>query len=227
MTEVLAIIPARGGSKGVLRKNIREYKGKPLIELTLGCVYGTQTVTRVVVSTEDEEIGLVARSFTWDKLTIIPRPLELAQDDTPDLPVFVHALDWLKENEAYIPDIVVHLRPTAPERTAKHIDDCVTMLQRSPGIDSVRTVVQPTQNPYKMWRIYEDGCISPLIFGGHNEPYNMPRQLLPTVYWQNGYVDVVWTHVIRQQNSMTGKLIKPYVMDEGCIVDLDREWSDG
>lgn len=106
--EVLAVIPARGGSKGIPRKNIRHFAGYPLIAYSIAAGKNASTVTRVIVSTDDEEIAAVARDFGAE--TPFIRPAEFAQDQTTDYPVFVHTLEWLKTNEDYSPDIVIQLR---------------------------------------------------------------------------------------------------------------------
>src|SRR5215216_3574890 len=103
MTEILALIPARGGSKGIPRKNIRHFAGYPLIAWSIAAANQASCVTRIIVSTDDEEIASVARQFGAE--TPFLRPSELAQDQTTDLPVFEHALEWLKDNENYTPDI--------------------------------------------------------------------------------------------------------------------------
>mgnify|MGYP006269725145 CR=1 FL=1 len=112
MTEILAIIPARGGSKGIPRKNIRNFAGYPLVAWSIAAGLQARTVTRVVVSTDDEEIAAVARQYGAE--TPFLRPAELARDETPDLPVFEHALKFLEEVEGYKPEVVVQLRPTSP-----------------------------------------------------------------------------------------------------------------
>src|SRR5512138_4044098 len=112
MTETLALIPARGGSKGIPRKNIRNFAGYPLIAWSIAAAKQSSCVRRVIVSTDDPEIAAVAREHGAE--TPFLRPAELAQDNTTDLPVFEHALAWLEEKEAYRPDIVIQLRPTSP-----------------------------------------------------------------------------------------------------------------
>ena len=109
VAEVLAIIPARGGSKGIPRKNIRSFAGHPLIAYSIAAAKQSQTVTRVIVSTDDEEIAAVARQYGAE--TPFLRPAELAEDTTLDLPVFQHALNWLAEHENYHPQLVIQLRP--------------------------------------------------------------------------------------------------------------------
>lgn len=217
--EVLAIIPARGGSKSIPRKNIRNFAGYPLIAYSIAAGKAAKNVTRLLVSTDDEEIASIAKDYGAE----IPflRPTELSQDDTPDLPVFQHALSWLEENEGYHPDILVQLRPTSPLRRTIHIDHAVQRLLEHPEADSVRTVCVPFQNPYKMWRIGEDGFLHALLTFDMPEPYNLPRQALPDVYWQTGYVDAAWTDTIQGKNSMTGDNILPLIIGAEEWIDID------
>lgn len=217
--QVLALIPARGGSKSIPRKNIRPLAGFPLIAYSIAAGLAAETVTRVLVSTDDEEIAAIARHYGAE--TPFLRPAEFSQDQTPDLPVFQHALQWLEEHEGWQPEIVVQLRPTSPFRRVMHIDQAVYRLLERPEADAVRTVCVPFQNPYKMWRIQADGLMQPLVDIGVPEPYNMPRQALPEVYWQTGYVDAAWSDTILQKNSMTGERILPLVIDPSEWIDID------
>jgi N-acylneuraminate cytidylyltransferase len=219
MTETLALIPARGGSKSIPRKNIRPFAGHPLIAYSIAAGLAAETISRVVVSTDDEEIAAIARRYGAE--TPFLRPAELSQDHTADLPVFQHALEWLAEHEGYQPEIVVQLRPTSPFRRVSLIDQAVYRLLERPEADSVRTVCVPFQNPFKMWRIGLDGFMQPLLGVEYPEPYNMPRQLLPEVFWQTGYVDVAWADTILQKNSMTGDRILPLVIDPSEWIDID------
>lgn len=221
MVEVLAIIPARGGSKSIPRKNIRSLGGHPLIAYSIAAGLAAKSVTRLVVSTDDEEIATVARKYGAEVPFL--RPAEYSQDQTPDLPVFRHALEWLGENESYRADIVVQLRPTSPFRRVSQINDAIHLLEAHPEADAVRTVCLPFQNPYKMWRIGKDGRMEPLgrELGVAIEPYNQPRQALPDVYWQTGYVDACRAGTILEKQSMTGDCILPLVIDPGDWIDID------
>jgi N-acylneuraminate cytidylyltransferase len=219
MTETLVLIPARSGSKSIPRKNIRPFAGHPLIAYSIAAGLAAEMVSRVVVSTDDEEIAAVARRYGAE--TPFLRPAELSQDHTADLPVFQHALEWLAEHEDFRPEIVVQLRPTSPFRRVSHIDQAVYRLLERPEADSVRTVCTPFQNPFKMWRIGPDGLMQPLLGAEYSEPYNMPRQLLPEVFWQTGYVDVAWADTILQKDSMTGDRILPLVIDPSEWIDID------
>ena len=210
--EVLAIIPARGGSKGIPRKNIRRFAGHPLIAYSIAAGLKAQTVTRVILSTDDEEIAAVGRECGAQ--TPFLRPAELAADSTLDLPVFQHALAWLAEHENYHPGVVVQLRPTSPVRPVGLVDEAVQLLLDHPEADSVREVVPAGQNPHKMWKI------DPVTGQMHNlldvpglaEPYNAPRQVLPPVYWQTGHVDAIRPEVILG-GSMSGRVILPVMIE--------------
>jgi N-acylneuraminate cytidylyltransferase len=238
MVEVLALIPARGGSKSIPRKNIRPFAGHPLIACSIAAGLAAETVSRVIVSTDDAEIAAIARRYGAEVPYL--RPAEISQDHTPDLPVFRHALEWLAAEQDYRPEIVVQLRPTSPLRRVAHIDTAVLRLVDRPQADAVRTVCVPFQNPFKMWRIGEDGFMQPLVSLGEAshvgyglaeggqpgqpqrwEPYNLPRQVLPEVYWQTGYVDAAWTDTLLEKNSMTGDRILPLIIDPSEWIDID------
>ncbi len=213
------VIPARGGSKSIPHKNIRSFAGYPLIAYSIAAGLTAETVNRVIVSSDDPKILAVARRYGAE--TPFQRPEEYSQDQTPDLPVFQHALQWLEENEGYRPDIVVQLRPTSPFRRVTHIDQAVYSLLERPDADAIRTVCIPFQNPFKMWRIGPNGLMMPLLETKFNEPYNMPRQALPEVYWQTGYVDAAWTDTIQTKDSMTGRNILPLIIDPSEWIDID------
>ena len=221
MTEILALIPARGGSKGIPRKNIRNFAGYPLIAWSIAAAKQASCVTRVIVSTDDAEIAAVAREYGAE--TPFLRPSELAQDNTTDLPVFEHALAWLEENEGYQPAIVIQLRPTSPIRPGDCVDSAVKILLEHKEADCVRGVVPAGQNPHKMWRFAgENQPMKPLLeVDGIAEPYNAPRQILPPVYWQTGHIDAIRVSTIEQKKSLTGDVIYPLVIDPRYTVDID------
>lgn len=223
--EVLAIIPARGGSKGIPRKNIRNFAGYPLIAYSIAAARRAKNVTRVIVSTDDEEIGSVAREFGAE--TPFLRPAKHAQDQTTDFPVFLHALEWLKDNEDYRPEIVVQLRPTSPVRPLTCVDDAIQKLIEHPEADSIRGVVPARQNPFKMWRIIEEkGIMEPLLqVKGIPEAYNAPRQILPSVYWQTGHIDVIRAKTILEKHSLSGAVILPLIIDSIYAVDIDSPFD--
>jgi len=227
MTHILALIPARGGSKGIPRKNIKPFAGYPLVAWSIAAGLQANSVSRVIVSTDDEEIAAVARQYGAEAPFL--RPQELAQDRTPDLPAFEHALKWLEDIEGYTPDIVVQLRPTSPLRPRDMIDSAVKILIENPDADSVRGVVPSGQNPFKMWRFNGyDKPMKPLLeVEGIAEPYNAPRQILPPTYWQTGHIDAIRTTTITHKNSLTGDVVYPLIIDPRYTVDIDTpaDWA--
>ncbi len=223
--EILALIPARGGSKSIPRKNIRPFAGHPLIAYSIAAGLQAHTVTRVIVSTDDEEIAAVARQYGAE--TPFLRPAEFAQDNTTDLPVFQHALGWLAEHEGYRPEVVVQLRPTSPIRPPDCVDNAVQLLLEHPEADSVRGVVPSGQNPHKMWRIAADGRMTPLLaVPDLAEPYNAPRQALPPTYWQTGHIDAIRIATINGKGSLSGEVILPLVLGTQYAIDIDtlNDW---
>lgn len=223
--EVLAVVPARGGSKSIPRKNIRPLAGHPLLAYSIAAGLQAGSVTRVILSTDDEETADIARGYGAEVPFL--RPSGLATDTTPDLPVFQHALAWLESEEGYRPDVVVQLRPTSPVRPVDCVDMAVRTLLANPEADSVRGVVPSGQNPYKMWTINVDDHLEPLLSNDLEEPYNMPRQELPQTYWQTGHIDAIRPAVIKEKNSMSGNVILPLLIDPMYTVDIDtlRDWQ--
>jgi CMP-N-acetylneuraminic acid synthetase len=228
LSDVLVLIPARGGSKGIPRKNIRSFAGHPLVAYSIAAGLQAETVTRVIVSTDDEQIAAVARSYGAE--TPFQRPVELAADHTTDLPVFQHALKWLAEQEHYHPEVVVHLHATTPVRPPGCLDQAIRLLQAHAEAEAVRSVVTPLQTPYKMWRIDDQtGRMRPLLaIPGIPEPYNTPRQSLPAVYLQTGHVNAIRPATILA-GSMTGQFILPQIIDARYELDMDtpEDWEYG
>ena len=219
--EVLAIVPARGGSKGIPRKNIRLFAGYPLIAYSIAAALQAKTVTRTIVTTDDEEIAEIARRHGAE--TPFLRPAELAADLTPDLPVFQHALAWLAGHENYHPGIIVQLRPTIPIRPLEIVDRAVRLLLDHPEADSVRGITLAHQTPFKMWLLEgEDKPIRPLTtVPGIDEPYNSPRQVLPAAYSHTGLIDTMRPETILKLNSMSGRTILPILFGPAYSTDLD------
>jgi len=217
--EILALIPARGGSKGIPRKNILPIAGRPAIAYSIQQALDSRLVDRVIVSTDDEEIAEVARKHGAEVPFL--RPAELAGDLSPDIEAFVHALEWLKQHEGYSCDYVVHLRPSTILRSVNDIDEAIELVASDPEADTLRSVSPAKLSPYKMWR--QGGrYMTPLLTHPEiEEPQSMPRQLLPQVCWQNGYVDVVRSDVIFRRR-MSGNRVLPFLVEKD-VPELDFE----
>lgn len=217
--DVLAIIPARGGSKGIKRKNLVDFMGKPLIAHSIDHAKLSSLINRVIVSTEDAEIKSIAQEYGAE----VPfnRPRELAEDHVLDIPVFQHVLKVLKETESYTPDIVVHLRPTTPFRRPEWIDEAIELMINTPHADSVRSVSTPEKHPYRMFTLDKEGFLDPLMKHEHPIPYLLRRQDLPPVYYYNCVIDVTKPSTIFNKDSMTGDKIFPYTMNPEDVIDID------
>lgn len=221
---IYSLIPARGGSKTLPHKNIRLLRGVPLIVHSIAVSLKCPSIRRTFVSTDSQRIADIAKNAGAEVPFL--RPPELAQDDTRDLPVFQHFLEWLAQNSLPFPDAVFQFRPTSPCRSVSKIEEAVELLKKNPEADSVRAVVEPEQSPYKMWRIGRDGFMQSLLtIPGIREPYNEPRQRLPKVYWQTGYLDLIPTRTILEKNSLTGARILPLPIDSNEAIDIDDEFS--
>lgn len=189
--EVLAIIPARGGSKRVKDKNIYPLMGKPLIAYSIEQALNSESVTRVVVSTDSLKIKEAALAAGAE---VIDRPEEYATDTATTLSVLQHALNHLKEKEKYVPDYVVLLQPTCPLRISADIDACVELLKKNPAADSVVTVRSAEETPYWMFTI-KDEMLEKIM-----DTSATRSQDLPKAYLLNGAV-----YVFRPEHILTGK----------------------
>lgn len=213
---VLAIIPARGGSKGIPRKNIFPLCGKPVLQYTAEAAHSATTLARVILSTDDKEIAEVGRKCGLD--VPFTRPAELARDDTPSLAVIQHAVAFVEDcGETY--DAICLLQPTTPLRRPEHIDACVRLLFES-QVDSVVTVL-PVPDKYNPCWVYfqePDGTLH-LSTGGRDP---IPRrQELPVALRREGSVYVTRRDVVMEHNSLYGERVVGYQIDPDESVDLD------
>ncbi len=220
--EVLALVPARGGSKSMPRKNLRVVGGKEMVAHSIEHALQARTVTRIILTTDSEEIAAVGRAAGAEVPFL--RPAEFAQDLSTDYEFVRHALEWLRENEGYEPDLVLQLRPTTPVRDIRLIDRAVETLAAHPEADSLRAVVTACFSPYKMWHVSTDGFLAPLIpsLPGIEEPYNQPRQILPEIVQQDGFLDITRPRTIFDAGSITGPKVLPFFLDRESI-DIDYE----
>ena len=225
---VLALIPARGGSKGIKMKNIKEFRGKPLIYWSIKLALDCKVVNRVIVSTDNENIKRVAEECGADVPFL--RPKEISGDLSTDYEFIKHCLDYLKENGEDEPDIIVQLRPTYPTRKLDILNETLDIfIKNLDNYDSLRTVYEMEKSPYKMYNI-EDGELKPLFkeVKGIKEPYNQCRQVLPKTYIHNGYIDLIKTEIVEKKFSITGDRIYPYLMskEEYHDIDTEKDWKD-
>lgn len=218
--KIISIIPARGGSKGIYKKNIVNLAGKPLIAWTIETAKKSNLIGRVIVTTDDKEIAEVALKYGAEVPFL--RPKKLAQDNTPPGPVLKHALEFIYKKEKLKPKIVVWLEPPCPFRTAEEIDEAINMLQADSKADSLRSVCEPFQNPYKSW-VLKGKYLKPLINKNGQALHTGPRQKTGKVYWQNGAIYLVKYDTIMKKGNFFGDNILPYFMESSSFIDIDRK----
>lgn len=211
---VLAIVPARGGSKGVPGKNVRPLAGKPLIAWTIEAAQRCAAIERVVVSTDDDAIARVAAEYGAQ---VIMRPAELAQDTTPTEPALFHALEALEATEGYVPDAVALLQCTSPLRGADVIDACVALLHDT-GCDAVMTVT-PMQHWYLAGQVGPEARYRP-----EYDYLRRPRsQEMPEKVRENGAVYVTRVEALHTHGNRLGGDVRVVVLDAVRSVDIDSE----
>ena len=174
--EVLALIPARSGSKSIPDKNIRLLGGKPLLAYSIEHALAAPSITRTLVSTNSADYAEIARRYGAEVPFL--RPDALAQDHSTDLEVFTHALQWLAEHEGYRPNLCVHLRPTYPVRRIEDIEAAIGILSDQPALHSVRSVAPAPETPMKMWFRDEARRLTPVVETAQQEAHSLPRQVL-------------------------------------------------
>jgi CMP-N,N'-diacetyllegionaminic acid synthase len=214
--KILGVIPARGGSKGIPNKNIIELGGKPLIKYTIEAALSSKYLTHCIVSTDSEEIAVVAKN-SGAKVPFI-RPAKLATDAAQSLPVILHALEYMEKDSGFIYDAVVMLQPTTPLRSSKDIDNALELLITSQS-DSVISVVDVgAHHPLRMKRVI-DGRLINYVDQGHEDM--RPRQNLPPVYIRNGAIYAVSRQVLMDHKSFSGVDSMAYIMPHARSVNID------
>lgn len=217
---VVALIPARAGSKGIPNKNVRVVAGKPLLVHAIEHAKDARRVDRVIVSTDSEEYADLARRSGAEVPFL--RPASLATDEALDLVVFQHALEWLTASGHRHADAFAHVRPTYPTRTSANIDEAIELLENQPSWTSVRSISPANVSPHKMWYLEATGGLSPVIGESRDESHSAPRQRLPVPYFQNACIDVIRTSTIAA-GSMTGDVVGGYVMPNFHDIDTEAE----
>lgn len=218
--DVIAIIPARGGSKRIPGKNIKLLNGKPLIAYSIELALSCSAISRVIVSTDHQDIAKIAKEYNAE----VPfmRPSKFAGDKVGDLPVFQHALEFLMEKESFVPNVILNLRPTAPLRSNQDILNVINKFQENDTFDAVRSVtkVEGVHHPYWMFQEDEEGLSMPVVPGISLKKYYQ-SQLLPPVYRLNGVVDGFKSTNILNKNSLYGNRIGLAEIPESRSHDID------
>lgn len=199
---IIAIIPARSGSKGVPGKNIAPLAGYPLIAYSIMAAKMVQGVSRVIVSTDSEEYATIAKKYGAE--TPFIRPTNISKDKSTDLELFLHALSWLAENENYVPDYILHLRPTTPLRDPKIINEALQLILDSKEATSLRSGHAAPESPYKWFLKDDKGFFKGIREDLTPELINLPRQSFPTAFISNGYVDILIGPYIKKTQRLHG-----------------------
>lgn len=210
---MLALIPARGGSKGLPRKNVLPLAGKPLIAWSIEAALAAPTVRRVLVSTDDPEIAEVARQAGAEVPWL--RPVELATDTATSLDVALHALDRDDPNRGWL----LLLQPTSPLRTANDIEAAAAL--REPGVDAVIGVCRALTHPALALREDAEGFVAPYIEGA----YSTRRQDLPAAWAINGAIYLVRAGALREERTFKPARTRPYQMPPERSIDIDTAWD--
>ena len=212
---VAALVTARGGSKGIPRKNVVAVAGKPLIAWTIEAALGSSVLDRVVVSTDDEEIARVSKE--WGAEVPFYRPAELSRDDSPSIAAVNHAIRWLEENQNYRPDALLLLQPTSPLRTAEDIRNAVQLLFER-NAKAVVSVYQPHTHPYWFKKITQDGYLANFLEGAVE---HVRRQDLPPVYALNGSIFLARREILLHEETFCPAQTCAYIMPEERSLDID------
>lgn len=226
--EVLGVVQARSGSKGIPMKNIQPLAGKPLMAWMIENARNAKNITRLICSTDSEEYAEIARKYGAE--TPFIRPSQYATDTANDIHVLTHALTWLKVSENYQPDIIVRLQPTNPTFPSERIDQAIELLIKDETADSLRPIFPAPKHPYKMWKLLEDKkqivAAFPKKITGYDEPYSMGRQQLGTFYIHVGAIDVLRYRTIMEKKSMAGKKVISLLIDDPVeLVNIDTPYD--
>ena len=214
-----AIIPARGGSKGVPRKNIKNLMGHPLIAYSILACRATPGIDRVIVSTDDEEIATVSLEYGAEVPFL--RPAEYAQDNSTDNQVLKHYFDVIGG------EYVAFVRPTAPLRDPEIISDCLRFFYKiKDRCSSIRSMHELAEPPYKMYKLDDAGYCIGLFedFEGERDYINLPRQVFPKTYHPNGYIDIVKNQQIQTLNTYGNKVV-PYITEYCTEIDTPYQFE--
>ena len=213
---ILALIPARAGSKSIPKKNIVDLGGFPLIAYSIAAAKMSTHISRIIVSTDSEEIAQIAKQYGAE----VPfmRPAEFATDTAVDFDVVKHALEWLKEHEQHEPEYIVFLRPTTPLRDPELVDKGIEFMLSHPEASSLRSGHELRESPHKMFQKQGDYFVG--LFEQDSEHSNLSRQAFPAVYQPDGYVDVWKTETIRAHGVLQGEKILGFVVPD--VGELDN-----
>lgn len=220
---VVGIVPARGGSKGVPKKNIKEIGGFPMIAYSIVVAQFVKNMDRCIVSTDSQEIADVAKAFGGDVPFL--RPSEFAKDSSTDIEYIKHVINWYKDNEGYIPEYWVILRPTTPLREPELIESAIEKITKTPEATSLISIHEFAETPGKMFGMH-DGYLHGLCpMDPRPEYFTLPRQEFAPAYFGNGYVDIVKTSTVLEKNSCFGSQMLGFDTPDTGEIDVPEDFK--
>tara|TARA_B100000029_G_C17525080_1_gene941369 strand:+ start:87 stop:764 length:678 start_codon:yes stop_codon:yes gene_type:complete len=218
--KIIAVIPARSGSKSVKDKNIHPYKKKPLIYYSIKTAIKSKLIDRVFVSTDSEKYQKLSIKFGAEAPFL--RPKNISKDNSTDLEWAKHIIEFLKKSENYSPDLIAHIRPTSPNRNVKIVDKGIKFfLNNINKANAMRSVSKMNQPPQKMFMLKKKYLVGYFENSLKGEYYNLPRQVYPTSYMPNGYIDIIKPSYFMKRNSIMGKKIIGFITPS--ILDIDTK----
>lgn len=222
MPFTLAIIPARSGSKGVPDKNIRILGGYPLIAWSIAACKLANSIDRIIVSTDSEKYAQIARNLGAEVPFL--RPSEFSGDNSTDYEFIKHTLDWFKKNDS-VPELIAHIRPTTPFRSPELIDHAVKLFSKKNDATALRSIHPMSESAYKTFEIAESGQLKRVASNSTAiDQSNNARQQFPTTYIANGYVDVLSSSFIRENELIHGDNVIPYVTPQADEIDSEDDF---
>ncbi len=223
MVYVVAVIPARAGSKGVVDKNIKLLAGYPLIAYSIAVARFVKGIDRIIVSTDSEEYASIAREYGAEVPFL--RPDEISDDTSTDYDFIRQLLDWMLCNEGNMPKYLVHLRPTTPLREGNYIDAAINRIKKTENATALRSVHEMPESAYKAFEIEGDYLQSIGSNSFDLDAFNKPRQSFNKTYQANGYVDVIKTAYVIENNKLHGDhviaFVTPHVVEVDTVDDFD------
>ena len=223
MADVVVVIPARAGSKGIVDKNIKLLAGHPLIAYSIAVARLAKSIDRVIVSTDSEKYATIVREYGAEVPFL--RPAEISGDISTDYDFVRHLIDWMLHNEGDIPRFLVHLRPTTPLRTGNSIDVAINRIKRTNSATALRSVHEMSESAYKAFEIDGDYLKSVGSNSFALDAFNDPRQKFEKTYQANGYVDVIRTSYVIENNKLHGDhviaFVTPRVTEVDTVDDFD------
>tara|TARA_R110002049_G_scaffold29753_6_gene101281 strand:- start:2454 stop:3185 length:732 start_codon:yes stop_codon:yes gene_type:complete len=220
--KIIAVVPARSGSKGVPKKNIKDLGGKPLMAFSIMAGVKSKYINRVIVSTDTEEFAGIAKSYGAECPFL--RPAEISGDKASDYELMNHLIHWLKENEGEAPDLIVHLRPTTPLRNVSQIDKAIEVFIENKQATALRSIHEMSESAYKTFELLDEQTLV-TTFKHENDldGANKARQSFPKTYFANGYVDVLSADFIVKNNRIHGNKVLPFITEP--VVEVDTSFD--